>query len=364
LLMEVTFGQQKWFSSVKELFTQFWRPDFPAMEPSFYEWQFRANPFLPDDIEEGCLLAIEDKRVIGYLGFIFAPFRVHGRVVSGGYPVHLLVHPQYRGKGLATSLYRKLMERVEIAAGTAINPLTRGLYLRLGCRYFGELPRWIGILDPEACMALLPDPTQSRAIVARRQIPAPPFPEQAYLLTGRFNRAMDDLWTRLATDLPVASMRNAAYLNWRYMAHPVFRYETVVLEDSGRWSAVGIFRVENVRDRQEQVMRVMEFLAQAESQQALARALVAEAHRRRCAIADFFGLSERPIRGLVSSGFFHEHEEPELNLPFLFQPLDHKRLKQTFVCWSRVCLSDGVPAHADLSSWYISKGDGDQDRPN
>jgi GNAT superfamily N-acetyltransferase len=361
--MEVTFGHRKWFSSIKELFTQFWRPDFPVMEPSFYEWQFRANPFLPDDVEEGSLLAIEDKRVIGYLGFIFVPFRVHGSEVSGGYPVHLLVHPRYRGKGLATSLYHKLMQRVDIVAGTAVNELARGLYLRLGYRYLSKLPRWIGVLDPEACEALSADPTRSRATVARRQIPVPPFPEQARILSGRFDHAMDDLWTRLARDLPVASMRNADYLNWRYMKHPVFRYETVVVEGSGRWNAAGIFRVENVKDRQERVMRVMEFLAQAESQQALAQALIAEAHRRKCAFADFFGLSERPIRGLVSSGFFNVHEEPELALPFLFQPLDHMRLKQTFVCWSRV-LSGGIPVHADLSSWYISKGDCDQDRPN
>lgn len=367
-MLHIYIGKSGYLQQAQKLFDQFWpRPNFfPLNNQPFFDWQYRNNPFLPDDLEEGSIVAVLDDQVVGYIGLIPVPFHVYGEVIIGAYLTNWLVHPDFRAQGVGFYLLRKAMSKFPLIVGTAVSEAARNIYRALGARYLNDIPRWIGVFDPvqasELCVAN--NEKVKRSVLEFRTIRFNKHQRINYqVVEGPFGKQMDNLWNRLIERIGVASTRNQTYMNWRYFHHPNFTYRTIVVERSGQWQGVAVVRIEQVRDRSEKVMRILEFLADDDAQLTLASAIVQEAITEGCAYADFHGLSESWVRGLVAIGFFQHLEEPDLGVPYLFQPLEH-RPRQNFVAWSKLTCKYGLPITAALHNWYLSRGDCDQDRPN
>jgi hypothetical protein len=49
-----------------------------------------------------------------------------------------------------------------------------------------------------------------------------------------FGTEFDRLWASIAPSVAVGLVRDAAYLNWRYVANPAYRYHRLALHDAGR----------------------------------------------------------------------------------------------------------------------------------
>jgi GNAT superfamily N-acetyltransferase len=362
-MISIDFGKREHFDSLKSLYDNHWRPDYVVMRPDFYDWQFRRNPFLPDDLEEGSVMAVEDGEVIAYLGLIPVPFRIGSEVVQGVYPSNWLTHPRIRNRGVGAYLMAKAFERWPVVVGTSLAPNARTIYERLDFRYVDRLHRWILILDPEEAASLLPVEHQSSPALRARTVSIVSGSPAYRVHRGAYGALADRLWDDLTEELPVASVRNARYLNWRYAEHPDFDYEALVVGGQDRWEGLAVVRTERVANSAVRVLRILEFMALQSGQEELALSVIGRAVDEKCAFADAFGLSGRPVRGLLEAGAFRENQESGFNLPFLFQPTDHDRTGMNFVARSSVSYR-GAPAHLDLSDWYLSKGDCDQDRPN
>ena len=333
------------------------------MRPDFYEWQFRQNPYLPSHLQEGSVMALNDGEVIGFLGLIPVQFRVGSTIVNGVYPSNWLTHPRVRSRGIGHYLMAKVLEEWPIIAGTSLSRDAWTTYLRLGFRYVNKLSRWIVILDHGDTARLLSKEDDTGDVLRRRSILSNPIRDSYMIHDDPFGETADDLWERLGEELPISSVRTAKYLNWRYREHPDFKYHAIVVGQPNRWNGLAVVRKEQVKDTDINVLRIVEFMALPNAQEELGLSVMAYATDESCAFADAFGLSEKPVRGLLKAGAFNEDEEPDLLLPYLLQPIDYRRSGVNFIARSQVSFK-GVEAHFNLTDWYLSKGDCDQDRPN
>jgi len=310
-------------------------------------------------------MATVNGTVVGFIGLIPGLFHAFGKTVTGVYPTAWLVHPDYRATGLGPQMIRRIMARFPMVVGTAARPKAQAVLKALGYRYLHDIPRWVGVLEPTGASQLcLGEEREIRQTMAGRKIRLRHNQGNLKCLEGfsAFETPMDDLWSRLVSRMAVSASRGSAYMNWRYVRHPVFQYRYTVLGSPSRWEGVAVHRVEQVEGRSVRVMRLMEFLAEEHAQSALATAIVEDGLATGCALADFHGLGEHAVSGLIDVGFFQHHEEPAIQIPYRFNPLNH-RPNQNFYAWSALRNEYGLSPTSYLNLWYLSRGESDQERP-
>jgi hypothetical protein len=91
----------------------------------------------------------------------------------------------------------------------------------------------------------------------------------------------------------------------------------------------------------------------------LLQGVIADAKRQEAAVIDFFCPSGRLRAALKRSGFFTRDEAPTEEIPILFQPICRRRTGIPLMVYPGERLGQ-----FPLDRWYVTKGDGDQDRPN
>ena len=249
-----------------------------------------------------------------------------------------LVVPEARGRRLGLALVEAALgAEYEFIGALAANSATEHILGRNGFSTRG-MHRWVRVFDVEALRGLL----EGRSM-----------PDAAWAAWGQTQRFSTESGSEPQTStvpvLGVAACRDAAFLQWRYAEHPVFRYE--VLRDASGFAA---YRIEQVRDTAVRVMRIVDFAGGSE----LAAMVAGAAQAAGVAFADFSCTSDRFGRPLESAGFRREDRLPA-ELPGRFQPLDFSDRPIVSCFWAAPSLG------ADFGSddLYVTRADSDLDRP-
>ena len=308
-----------------------------ARDLPLLRWQYKH----PEDDELISVLGAKiDDRLVAFLGLIQVPFAIAGSPVPGAWLAMWKALPEAseRHLGLALLLHA-LRLRLGGIACLGMNEGAVRIYSGLGFDVVSRLPRWVRPLAPEALDALVPG---SGRWPAPRHAAVRPDPGA---FDGERAERWDSTWTLTFAPRLAGTWRDAAFLRARYVEHPRFTYEVRLTGDG---SAVLVYRIEQVRDREERVLRVLECLGPAEP---LVAAMLEE--HADVAFADFYCTDPGPARALEQLGFAREETLPAL-LPERFQPLEPpgRGLNGVF----RIPLEGRV--------LYCTKSDGDQDRPS
>jgi hypothetical protein len=177
-------------------------------------------------------------------------------------------------------------------------------------------------------------------------------------------RAWDELWQRELAPRFHGVCRDAAFLRWRYLEHPRWKYAIWVARRSsdGVPRGIAVSRIEPLAGRLESVYRILDLVAaDAECGAALAHALSTDARQHGAAFADFYCTRAASAAPLEALGFVREARLPR-PLPVLFQPLDFRPHAINAAFWMRGRTDAAeVFSHPDL---YVTRIEGDQDRPN
>lgn len=351
-----------------------------SRDETLLRWQF-APALLPGRNPPGptVLLAWCDGAIAGMLGLTGFTLNIAGEGFPALWLSHMFASPEHRGRNVALRLLwatRDLGPEAVVTVGA--NAIATRLITRLGFAALPDLPRWIGVFDQAGAAALVhaANPTvpvqeaerfcADHGVVMR----ASDGSDDGYRTTA-WSRETADLWDRfwrerLAPRL-VGASRHAAYLEWRYVTHPRFTYEVRFArrDVDGRVEGVAVCRVEQVRDQPTRVLRIVEFLASPEGAPALLRSILEIARTANVAFADFHCSSAPAAEGLMGVGF--RLQAPHASgavFPSRFQPLEGgpsplSPLVQLPPAW-RGPLRDLL----DEGRVYVTKSDGDQDRPN
>jgi hypothetical protein len=341
------------FDGLQSFFRSTYRESYRlAWDASLLRWQFGGR-----DGKCHVKLAVAEDQIQACLGFIPVEFHVAGQTVRAAWTANWMVAPSHRRLGLGPLLLRQLTEQFDIVLSLGLEADACELLPRMGWRDFGDLARYVCVLD-ETSASLLTETGQL-------QWPSPPStpiaPAQPVgVVEVPLDEGIDDLWSRAWGRQAGGTRRSLDFLRWRYLEHPSFHYRILRLRSiTGGSEALAVFRMEPVRDAPVTVCRITELVADVPLAANIIRAVVHEARDAGAAMVDFSCSSRRLEQPLISEGFLPAEVEPASQLPMLFQPVNRSRRGIRFMAHLRK-----VPQAAALTEWYVTRGDGDQDRPN
>jgi GNAT superfamily N-acetyltransferase len=177
-----------------------------AMSAEEFDWFFERNP------AGGRILsaAEEDGRVLGVLAMSFARALVDGREERVAFAVHAVTHPASRGKGVFSRLELRNEERAA-ADGAALalgftNPMAGPILVgKLGWRDLYRMRLWARVLRP---------------LRAARRRGGGGLPASRGGTLARFGPEQERAWEAVRGGWGNCLVRDAAYLNWRYLEAP------------------------------------------------------------------------------------------------------------------------------------------------
>jgi GNAT superfamily N-acetyltransferase len=179
------------------LLAEAWGPD--ALSPDEFDWWFARNP-------AGSLMSVaeRDGRVVGVAGHTLARARVDGGEEVVSFSVHATTDPSARGLGIFQALERKHEEQATERGVTAVLA-------------FASAPTEPLFLGPLGWSEI----DRRRVWVRPLAGPVPALPADGRVRrVERFGPEAERAYRRAAPRLRNHLVRDAAYLNWRYVESP------------------------------------------------------------------------------------------------------------------------------------------------
>jgi hypothetical protein len=328
-----------------------WQKRVALSTPRFFEWQFGESP--RSGGRNRCLVLLDGKDAIqGFMGVTPREFVLDGKRLGGAELTTWILSETVRGLGLGKAIVQKLQASYGAIIGMGISESALPIYATHGFKYMRHLPRYVRVFDPERVAPISKlEPLGERLIRAepapidvRFEATAIGFPEAAELA--------EPLHQTLN-----CTIRDSAYLRWRYAEHPVYRYEVFrVAHDAGQAGVV--LRQDDVGDLR--VLHVVDFLGAGADVPAVLAFLEELGRERGVALADFYCSADPIGHQFWSHGWFSSVDDFYSQVPNWFYPIDMRIPPTTsLILWAR----DDVGALLDRSRVYITKGDCDMDRP-
>ncbi|HLG98176.1 MAG TPA: GNAT family N-acetyltransferase [Bryobacteraceae bacterium] len=365
------------YPAIARFLDEFWAKDhIYVRSKALFDWTFNRRGEWEDE-GYSFALAEDNGDLVGILGGIPFTLNVLGRKSKAVWIVNYVIRPDHR-KGSAAlqllSTFRRPPFQACIAFG--INPATSAIYKVLRGQVINEIPRHFVVLPgaSERMENILRiaypdwDAGKIRKIASAYATPEIPGSPAANWDTVPSDWDQSQ-WPEFARAM-VGADRSAEYLRWRYINHPCFGHRVIACEDGSR-TGLAVWRVETIRrqipeGRQDvdRIGRLLEFLpASPKNACDLTARLFQDLRKEDCLGADYYGYHGLTRAWLADAGFPQVHSgADDAAIPSRFQPLDAKGggiMSATF-------LQEGIPhCSTDLNcSWYWTKSDSDQDRPN
>gem|GEM_PF-2120547 len=154
------------------------------------------------------------------------------------------------------------------------------------------------------------------------------------------------------------------FLKWRYMESPVLKYHFLSVKDKAEnCLGLAVIRIEPILDGQFSIGRVLEFLSfDVGASVELARGIVD--FDKNVLLWDFYCFSDVTAFGLESIGFRKLPPwNDKIKIPSRFHPIDHEIMELNGFIHLTEEYRDRINP-LNLTQWYVTRGDTDQDRAN
>ena len=326
----------------------FGKTEEDKLDPRFWSWQMEENP----DGTAWVYLAEDGDKIIGHLADLPKRFSVKGKIVLGTLTHDMMVHPDYRRKGVSTATARLGIRKVaaekgEFMTAYSIRMESLNSLLKVGWKEVVELPvlvfpiRFCGIAN-----RFLRVKSLSLLIGGAARV-------FYFLLFGRKKREkensvevkrIDELdepfdlfWKKAISLYPILGIRDRTYLNWRYLQHPTRNYVIYRALDRGEMKGYIVLRKVELLDFNSAV------------------------------VVDLLALDEGVLRELVEKGIEHSRQEGTDLLGFMvpkFHPYYRSLRREGFLPSFKtfhflVYSQKNEEILFDPKGWYLTWGDTD-----
>jgi hypothetical protein len=357
-----------------------WRADhILSRDEALLRWQFAPELLGGRAPGPTVMLAWLDDEIVGMLGLTGFALNMAGEQFSAAWLSHWFAAPAYRGYDVALGLMRAARGVGVDALGTlGANEVSRRLLPHLGFEVLASLPRWVGVFDVDAAVELVclanpaVAPEDAWRLCRSHQVDlrASGVPEDDFRpadWSGATAAAWDHFWGETVARGLVGASRDTGYLQWRYRRHPRFEYQLrfAQRECDGSVEGITVFRVEQVRDRGTRVLRIVEFLSSKAAESVLLRSVLEAARDSGAAVGDFYCSYPRAAEPFTRVGFKRPStNSPDVVFPARFQPLQAGHDPMATLVRLPGGWRGKLQQLVDEGRLYITKSDGDQDRPN
>ena len=293
-------------------------------------------------------------RIVGYMGSIAVRVKLGDEERQTGWLVDTMVLEEYRNQGVGPRLMVDAHEDQPFSLSLGQTVEMREIQFRLGWKQVAPLQVARLPIRPEKVLqGRLPAPAAwaaglaFRTSHAARKLMAERTPFNVRSIE-RFDERHDRLWTSASRDLTCAVVRDASYLNWKYVDQPGQQFLRLEVADNQgiKGVAVWMFREPNRKSHYRHAFLV-DFGRPAGGRDVAAACyqggLYGGEWRGRCVALPTHGRSSHP-------------RAPSLRIPW--------RQPDRFLLVDPGPLT-GVSLDRALSSesWFVTQGDSDIDRP-
>jgi GNAT superfamily N-acetyltransferase len=288
-------------------------PEGRQTRPEYARWLFGENPHVAPGAPPMWLME-RGGGVVGQQAAIPVPLEIRNRAFSAQWAVDLMVHPEWRMRGVGPALSQAQVDSCDVALALSVSEAAYKAFLTSGWTDMGQLPFYVRPLQAERLVAAHGAPwwlrelahwTPDRAVggsawVAARLlervsgthlVPIPAFDSRA-----------DALWVDAKADYGVVARRDHATLRWRFDQCPHRdRYHRFYLVRPGEVLGYAVTRVEAWHGVP--VGRIVDHFGPARWVAPLLGEVVEQMHADGLAAVFYEGLDQRAARALFGLGF-------------------------------------------------------------
>jgi len=297
--------------------------------------------------------------IVAHQGAIPVRLKVGAAEHITGWFVETMALESVRGKAIGPMLIKKALDDLPFNLSLGQTPQMRTIQLAMGWHHVAPLDTYVLVLNPRRVLGAKLRPRwlqypaalgytalqRSKHFLGQRRLPWTPTVAEI----ARFDATHDRLWDAVKHAYPCIVVRDASYLNWKYVDQPGQNFLRLEVRHNATVVAIAVVLI--VEPGQVYPYRrgfLVDLLVPATNQEVIWAAL--EAVRQACQQRDVdlltFYLVSHALRSAVTSfGFF-------LREPTRFFLVSAGGISSEV---SRAVLS---PAH-----WFITQGDSDIDRP-
>ncbi len=187
-------------------------------------------------------LALSDGMAVGHSAMIPTSVNIDGRTVKAGLSVDAWTHPDFRCRGVFTSLHRSVLQEarnqgIEFAYTFPNDESYRG-FLKLGYNHPFSVPalrkvvNWGAVLKGRTKIPLLDRAVKLFLRGGDREPDAPRANGVNVSEVMHLDERFDALWSRQAKNNVAAIVRDRDYISWRYLDNPRYDYMMYVAESN------------------------------------------------------------------------------------------------------------------------------------
>ena len=322
--------------SVEELFKAQFQNKDSAKRRLIFDWIAGHNPSADNDATY--LVAEDNGRIIAYFGMMPVQVMIDGKKERGYFGHDLLVHPEYRKKGLGLFLDNRLQALAEDMTDTFIthmwtNEITHMVLARRGCR---ELKgnTFVKFLNPRpAFTKRLKNKFLIRLLtpIAIISINLFDFLFQSYHRNisvsqiKTFDERFDSFADEISKNFGLITVRHSAYLNWEYIDKPYSDFAVFAIDRDKKLAGYIVLKVHSDKGNKEGI--IVDLLTDPDDPScidSLCQIAIKYFKKRKvdavyCFLTDkrFITLFKRhlflkaPDYNSIMIGNFHKHRNPE-----------------------------------------------------
>lgn len=216
-----------------------------------WRWQYLDGPE-QDPAGPQIWVAYDDGTLLGQYASMPVRLWWGGREVRSSWGMDVFLRAEARGRGIGAQLFTTWSDHVEVALGLGLTPSSYGLFKKLRYADVGPVPFLQRVLDPAAVLrrrlgpagALLAPFLRAGLALRAPERLAPPS-DLAVRAIGSFSADYDALWTSAREGYAMCVRRDAAYLNWKYVACPHRRYDAFEVRRGEALAGFAVIRDED-----------------------------------------------------------------------------------------------------------------------
>jgi len=336
------FQEAAWPHRNRELIPQRWR------------WMF-ADSARRLGVPPRVWLHLARGRVVGHMGSIPVSLKVGTEVLPTGWLVDTMVLDDQRRRGLGSRLMVQAHEDQPFSLSLGQTAEMREIQLRLGWQQVAPLEIAQLLIRPENVLrGKLPKPAAMAAGLGLRASTAVRGllrgkPDVCVKPVDRFGERHDRLWQAVSPTITCGVVRDAGYLNWKYVDQPGQRFERFEVFDGDRLIGAVVLAIREpeatYRYRRALLVDVVASMATDGDLERVIRAAVSAAESGGADAMVCMHVGAALTRALKANGFALRKPERVLLVDTGGLPLETQRT-----------LLDGP-------GWLVTQGDSDIDRP-
>src|SRR3989344_6399156 len=340
--------------ALRDFYNTTMRPNYILGYQPLFSWMFKNN---------GGKVAVllHDKKVIAHQGHVPIIFANGEKEYRGFISSSTFVDANYRRKGLMTILRGNVQSRYEMACSIGGSAMGVALYSSMGYKLYGDFTRRVAGVDVNRCQNIAKN---YNSLV--RTVEISKKSNDSIKPVEDFSRISDQVDELVRSVFPAKTFfgvkRSAEFFDWRYSSHPVYDYQSYGLFGFGKLKALIVFRREEIPDGDAAVIRITELIgAKGFLNELIAGPVLNQEHSSGIGWIDFFCTNESICNHIKESGFV-DPDSLGTVLPIFCNPVDYYKTKYPVMLWAKdETIYDSLPP---FQNWYLTKGDGDADRPN